>query len=78
MGERKFILTALFAQDTEGVFDWLIEEAALWQKRHRLCAERLGAIARVWEDRAQAASSLLKELRRSAATERDSSSIKHS
>jgi TorA maturation chaperone TorD len=80
MGERKFILTALFAQDTPGVFDWLIKEAALWQKRHRLCAERLGAIYSVWEDRAQAASSLLKELRATAAaaTERDPSAIKRS
>lgn len=79
MGERKFILTALFAQDTPGVFDWLIEESATWKKRHHWYAKRLSAIYSVWEDRAQAASSLLKELRLTAtATERESSPIKHS
>ena len=67
MGERKFILKALFAQDALGIFDWLIEEAAAWQERHRRYGEALGAISLVWEKRAAASASLLKELRLAAA-----------
>jgi TorA maturation chaperone TorD len=65
MGERKFILKSLFAQDAKGVFDWLIEETALWEKHHRRHGETLGAVMRVWEEKAKSASSLLKELRAS-------------
>jgi TorA maturation chaperone TorD len=67
MGERQFILKMLFAQDALGIFDWLIAEAALWQKRHRQYGETLGALSRVWEERAESSSSLLKELRLAAA-----------
>jgi TorA maturation chaperone TorD len=67
MGERKFTLKALFAQDATGIFDWLTEEAALWQKRHRQHSETLGPISRIWEERAKASSSLLKELKVTAA-----------
>jgi hypothetical protein len=67
MGERQFILKMLFAQDAIGIFDWLIEEAALWQKRHHCYRETLGAISGVWEKRAEAAASLLRELKLAAA-----------
>jgi TorA maturation chaperone TorD len=67
MGERKFTLKALFAQDATGIFDWLTKEAAHWQKRHRQHGETLGAISGIWEERAKAASSLLKELKVTAA-----------
>jgi TorA maturation chaperone TorD len=67
IGERKFVLKALFAQDALGVFDWLIEEADLWRGRHRQHREGLGAIAGVWEERTVAAALLLKELRPAAA-----------
>jgi TorA maturation chaperone TorD len=67
MGERKFILKALFAQDALGIFDWLIEETAAWRKRHRQHLETLGAISAVWEERTAAANLLLEELRLAAA-----------
>lgn len=67
MGERKFILKALFAQDALGIFDWLIKEAARWQTLHRRKRETLGVISEVWEKRAEAASALLKELKLAAA-----------
>jgi TorA maturation chaperone TorD len=66
MGERKFILKTLLAQDAAAVFDWLIEEAALWTKRHREHKQALGQVSLVWEERSKAAASLLKELRASA------------
>lgn len=67
MGERQFILKMLLAQDALGIFDWLIEEALLWQKRHQRYLDALGAIGSVWEKRAEAAVSLLRELRLAAA-----------
>jgi TorA maturation chaperone TorD len=67
MGERKFILQAMFAQDALGIFDWLMEEAALWQKFHQGNRETLGAIGGAWEHRAEASSSLLEELKLAAA-----------
>jgi TorA maturation chaperone TorD len=77
MGERKFILKSLFAQDASGVLDWLVEESALWEKRHHARAETFGAIMKAWEERARAASSLLKELQSTALRGQDPS-IKHS
>jgi hypothetical protein len=67
MGERKFILKALFAQDAPGIFNWLIKEAAWWQKLHRRNGETLGAISAAWEKKAEDASVLLKELKLAAA-----------
>jgi TorA maturation chaperone TorD len=67
MGERKFILKALLAQDAPGVFAWLIEETSVWAERHRAYLETLGEISRVWEERAKAASALLGDLKRAAA-----------
>ena len=67
MGERKFILKSLAAQDARGVFDWLIEEATHWTERHHRSVETLGEIARVWEARARASVSLLRELKLAAA-----------
>lgn len=67
MGERKFTLTALFAQDARGVFDWLIEEAGGWQQLHRRDSATLGATSQVWEERARTAALLLEELRGAAA-----------
>jgi TorA maturation chaperone TorD len=67
MGERKFILKTLLAQDALGVFDWLIEETSLWIERHRRHRETLGELAGAWEERAIAAASLLKELKLVAA-----------
>lgn len=67
MGERRFTLKALFAQDALGLFDWLIAEARQWQKLHRRDRETLGAISQAWEERALAAALLLEELKQTAA-----------
>jgi TorA maturation chaperone TorD len=67
MGERQFILKMLLAQDATGIFDWLIEEAAVWQKRHHGYMDALGAISQVWERRAAASAALLQQLKLAAA-----------
>jgi TorA maturation chaperone TorD len=69
MGERKFTLSALFAQDASGVFEWLIEEATGWQQLHARDSETLGAIGKAWEERARASALLLEELRVAAAAD---------
>lgn len=63
LGERKFILRALFGQDATAVLEWLAEEASRWAERHRLRGEMLGAVAASWEERAEATANLLRELR---------------
>jgi TorA maturation chaperone TorD len=63
MGERKFILKSLFAQDAHGIFDWLIEEADLWGERHHNHRGALEEIARSWEEKTEATVTLLAELR---------------
>lgn len=66
MGERKFILKTLLAQDAPAIFDWLIEEATIWTKRHQEHREVLGGISVAWEEKSKAAASLLKELKAAA------------
>jgi TorA maturation chaperone TorD len=63
MGERKFILKAMFAQDAPGVFGWLTEEAHGWMRHHRSPSEPFGEIARAWEDKIGATIILLEELK---------------
>ncbi|MGI9105520.1 MAG: TorD/DmsD family molecular chaperone [Pyrinomonadaceae bacterium] len=67
IGERKYVLESLFAQDARGALDWLACEARRWSARHRQQRDMLGETARVWEARALAAAILLEELK--AATE---------
>jgi TorA maturation chaperone TorD len=62
IGERKYVLESLFAQDARGVLGWLAREARGWGERHRKQRETLGVIARAWEARAVAAARLLEEL----------------
>lgn len=62
LGERRFILEALFSQDAAGILDWLAEEASLWVMRHRHAHPSLGRMAKVWEERALMSLSLLREL----------------
>ncbi len=63
-GERKFVLKALFAQDANGVFDWLIAEAAVWMRHHQGSrGGMLGQIAQAWEQKTERAAALLKELK---------------
>jgi TorA maturation chaperone TorD len=67
MGERKFVLRSLAAQDPGGTFDWLIEEARLWEKRHRAFGPALGAVASAWAAQVLATRRLLGELKQEAA-----------
>jgi TorA maturation chaperone TorD len=62
LGERKFILKALFGQDAAGILHWLAEEATRWAGRHRLHLETLGGVASAWAERAEATARLLREL----------------
>jgi TorA maturation chaperone TorD len=66
LGERKFILKALFSQDAAGILDWLASEASAWAERHKLYREALGDVAMVWEERAVATANLLEELKLAA------------
>jgi TorA maturation chaperone TorD len=63
MGERKFILKSLFAQDAHGIFSWLIEEASLWGERHHNHRGVLKEVAGAWEQRTKACAALLEELK---------------
>jgi TorA maturation chaperone TorD len=69
MGERKFVLKTLCTQDARGMFDWLIAESIVWEKRHRSQKRTLGAVAAAWEERTKAARALLRELKQAAAAE---------
>lgn len=71
MGERKFILKSLLAQDAHGIFDWLIEEATLWGERHQNHPKALEEIAGAWQQRTKATAALLEELKMEAAERRD-------
>jgi TorA maturation chaperone TorD len=62
VGERRFILKALFSQDGAGLLEWLATEADRWAARHRLYRAPLGAVALAWEERAVMAAKLLREL----------------
>lgn len=67
LGERAFILRALFGQNAGGMLEWLAEEANEWTRRHRVYVDSLGEVARAWEEKATAAASLLRELKATAA-----------
>jgi TorA maturation chaperone TorD len=62
VGERKYVLESLLAQDARGVLGWLAHEAGVWSERHRKQRETLGETARAWEARSVAAAQLLAEL----------------
>ena len=66
LGERAFILRALFAQNASEMLRWLAEEASLWAKRHQSRSVWLGEISRAWEGKAQASARLLLELKTEA------------
>lgn len=62
IGERKYVLESLLAQDARGVLGWLAHEAHAWGARHGKQREALGEIARAWEAKATASAELLEEL----------------
>lgn len=62
MGERRFILKSLVAQDAARMLGWLRAEAVWWAERHRAQEGVLGEVATFWAGRAGAAAALLAEL----------------
>jgi TorA maturation chaperone TorD len=71
MGERKFILKSLLAQDAHGILAWLIEEATFWQQQHRNHRGVLEEIMRAWGEKTEATIALLEELKVEAAQRKD-------
>ncbi len=66
LGERAFILRALFGQNAAAVLEWLAHEANGWTKRYHSFGDTLGPVARAWEEKTKAAALLLLELKREA------------
>lgn len=62
MGERRFILETLLAQDADPMLVWLAAEARVASAQHHLRAQVTGAVAGFWSKRAAAAAALLREL----------------
>ncbi|HLF68837.1 MAG TPA: molecular chaperone TorD family protein [Gaiellaceae bacterium] len=62
VGERRFTLRALFAQDAVAMLGWLASEAESWGARHRRHGDALASVGDVWAERAERAVSLLREL----------------
>jgi TorA maturation chaperone TorD len=65
IGERRFVLEALFAQDPTSTLDWLAKEAERWEERHRQRGSPLERISGFWAERAAAAAALIRGLRES-------------
>ena len=62
MGERRFILETLLAQDATATLTWLAAEARAAAKRHREHEHVTGPVAQFWAKRAVDAAALLGEL----------------
>ncbi len=62
IGERRFVLESLLAQDPGWTLAWLAREAGSWVVRHRAHEAATGPVAGFWAGRAEAASRLLGEL----------------
>ncbi len=58
MGERIYILKALFSQDAGKVLEWFVDAAQGWVRRHEQQGADLGEIATFWERRARATANL--------------------
>jgi TorA maturation chaperone TorD len=69
MGERRFLLRALLAQDAPGTLHWLRAEAESWAGRHRRMPRALVPVTDFWAARAERTAALVTELE--AATDRD-------
>ena len=66
MGERRFVLSALVAQDPASVFGWLADQARTWAGEHSRLIGALGPVAIFWRDRAQEAEAHLRRCREEA------------
>ncbi|MFV2006196.1 MAG: molecular chaperone TorD family protein [Longimicrobiales bacterium] len=62
MGERVYILKALFSQDAGKVLEWFVETAEAWAGRHARRGDDLGKISAFWERRARATANLATDL----------------
>ena len=69
IGERKYVLESLLAQDARSVLGWLVHEAHTWGARHGKQRDALGEIVRAWEAKATACAQLLEELKAAADAE---------
>lgn len=63
IGERRFILASLLAQDPHRTLEWLIAEVRAWVSRHHSREAVTGEVARFWGGRAAAAADLLDAVR---------------
>jgi hypothetical protein len=68
MGERRFILEALLAQDAAAMLGWLAAEARAAVGRHKLHEHVTGPVALFWSERAESAGALLGQLVPAAST----------
>ncbi|HYP01369.1 MAG TPA: molecular chaperone TorD family protein [Pyrinomonadaceae bacterium] len=75
IGERKYVLESLLAQDARGVLGWLAREAREWGERHRRLRDTFGETARVWEAKATASAQLLEELKAATDTEAETPAV---
>lgn len=66
MGERRFALSALVAQDPAAVFGWLADTARSWAEEHGRLVGALGPVALYWRGRAEEAETDLRRCRREA------------
>lgn len=62
VGERRYVLRALFGQAPEAVLEWLGAEARAWSARHRRRPGSLQAVSGFWAQRSDAAAVLFAEL----------------
>lgn len=63
VGERRFILKAMFEQDPRATLRWMADFAAAWRDSHTGLRAGLGDLARFWEDRAARAAELFAQMK---------------
>jgi TorA maturation chaperone TorD len=68
MGERRFVLSALVAQDPPAVFGWLASHARTWAEEHGRLVGSLGPVAAFWRTRAEEAEAHLRHFQDEAET----------
>lgn len=62
IGERRFILETLLAQDATAMLAWVEAQARTWRSRHQARSGILGDVATFWSGRAGEAAALLAQL----------------
>lgn len=68
LGERKYVLRALFSQAPDAVLDWLRTEAVLSAEGHRNGPASIRPVSDFWAQRSDAAAVLLADLRLASAS----------